>query len=417
VCPDRRVGLRIMEGVLFLLNIPLRFREIPKKKVWGGTRLRTIAGKDFPEGEKIGESWEISDYRHDVSAVLDGPLAGSTLRDLAQKHGVELMGAEVSRRCTRHFPILVKLIDTDDVLSVQVHPSEDDIKQLGARSASLRPQTEVSGETQRSAAARIKGDRVAKIEAWYILHAEPGAVMYQGLHGGITRETFRHKLANGSVEEALRRFEVQAGDVIFCPPGTVHAIGAGLTLIEIQQTSDTTFRLFDWNRPHSPESPRPLHIKESLAVIRFGRQPTRKAHPAIIEHSPWKRERLVKCERFLIERWSFVKRTVVDKATLSRSMSAAPSPSVSPGHSICGRREAQRACAGESCFEILCCVSGRGTVSAGGQTLPLTLGASILMPAAVHSWTVQPDPQLSILHVTPASSFAFEATATEDSPP
>jgi mannose-6-phosphate isomerase len=333
--------------------MPLRFREIPKRKVWaraGG--LRAVAGKDFPAGEKIGESWEIADYGRDVSVVAAGPLAGKTLRDLVRQQGVPLMGRALHQKHPRQFPLLLKLIDAGARLSVQVHPSDEAMRRLGRREP-------------------------GKVEAWYVLHAEPGAVMYHGLLDGVTRDDFKQRLKEGAVERALRRFLVQAGDVIFCPPGTVHAVGAGLVLVEIQQASDTTLRLFDWHRPQSPESPRPLHIRESLEVIQFGRQPPEKIRPQPVAGWEWRREKLIACDKFEMELWGFTR-----PAAMTRH--AAGGTSEGPG-------------AG---FEILTCVGGRGTVSAGGLALSLKRGDSVLVPAEADSWAASPEPELALLHIT-----------------
>lgn len=335
--------------------MPLSFRPIPRPKVWGGNRLKSLLGRDFPVEEKIGESWEISDHGREISIVDSGRLAGHSLNELVRKRGGELMGKALARRHKARFPLLVKLIDTGETLSVQVHPSDKDAKRLNPPAGGL-----------------------GKAEAWYVLHAEPDAVMYHGLHEDVTRESLKEMLEKNEIERALRKFLVKQGDVLFCPPGTVHAVGKGLVLVEVQQTSDTTLRIFDWGRAQDPKNPRPLHIKESLEVITFGKQPPEKVRPAPIVASPWKRERIVACDKFGVELWHFHRETSVPQHGAGPSIDTANANG----------------------FEILTCVGGKATICAGHVTHELMFGGSVLIPAAVDSWTIVPAPEISLLHTT-----------------
>jgi mannose-6-phosphate isomerase len=218
---------------------PLTFKPIFKERVWGGRNLETLFRKPLPPERPIGESWEISDRPGDVSVIANGPLAGRDLRWLVEQHGPELFGPGLS---AARFPLLIKILDARQTLSLQVHPPA-------------------------AVAARLGGE--PKTELWHIVHAEPNAALYVGLKRGVSRELFEQKLRDGSVAECLHRVPVRAGEAMFLPSGRVHAIGAGLVLFEIQQNSDTTYRVFDWNRLGLDGRPRELHVPESLASINF----------------------------------------------------------------------------------------------------------------------------------------------------
>jgi mannose-6-phosphate isomerase len=201
--------------------------------------LETLYRKPLPPGVPIGESWEVSDRPGDESVIANGPLAGQTLRQMMTSRPAEVLGAAAPAAGDR-FPVLCKILDAREVLSVQVHPPE--------RAAHL-------GEP--------------KTEMWYVAAADPGAELHVGLRRGVTREEFEERIRTSEVAECLQRLPVRAGDSMFLPSGRVHAIGAGLVIYEIQQNSDTTFRVFDWNRPGLDGRPRELHVAESLASIDF----------------------------------------------------------------------------------------------------------------------------------------------------
>lgn len=220
---------------------PLTFRPIFKERVWGGREIERLYGKTLPPGAPIGESWEISDRPGDASVITNGPLAGKDLRWLMEHHATELLG-EVKPATGNHFPLLCKILDAREKLSLQVHPPANQAAGLG-------------GEP--------------KTEMWFIADAAPGAELYVGLKRGVTRAAFEKKIGDGSVAECFHRLPVKAGNVMFLPSGRVHAIGAGLVIFEIQQNSDTTYRVFDWNRVGLDGKPRDLHVAESLASIDF----------------------------------------------------------------------------------------------------------------------------------------------------
>jgi mannose-6-phosphate isomerase len=214
---------------------PFKFEPIFKERIWGGRRLAEVFNKNLPPNVKIGESWELADLPNDKSLITNGPLAGRTLAQAIAKYPAEITG---DPNFKGPLPLLIKLLDAEDILSVQVHPDE--------------------GACRRMA----KGD--PKTECWYIIAAEPGAVIYKGLKPGVTKA-----IKTGSTAELLVKVAVHPGECHFLPSGTIHAIGAGLLIAEIQMPSDTTYRVFDWNRVDDSGKPRQMHIEESLESIHY----------------------------------------------------------------------------------------------------------------------------------------------------
>src|SRR5688500_16350526 len=229
---------------------PLTFQPIFKERVWGNRKIETLYGKALPPDKPIGESWEISDRPDDVSVIANGPLAGKDLQFIMQHHQKELLGYEGANR----FPLLIKILDAQENLSLEVHPPP-------------------------SVAPSLKGE--PKTEMWYITDATPDAEPFVGLKQGVTREQFENKIHDNTVAECFNRIPVQAGDAMFLPSGRVHAIGAGLVIFEIQQNSDTTFRVYDWDRLGLDGRPRDLHVTESLASIDFA-----DVEPSLVSSEP-----------------------------------------------------------------------------------------------------------------------------------
>lgn len=219
---------------------PLTFRPIFKERIWGGRNLGTLYGKPLPPGLPIGESWEISDRPGDQSVVANGPLRGRTLHWLMEQCPEALLGPR--RPMPARFPLLVKIIDAQQTLSLQVHPPARLAAQLG-------------GEP--------------KTEMWYVARADPAAKLFVGLKNGVTRASFEQKLTSQNVAECFHRIHVKPGDAMFLPSGRVHALGAGTVIFEIQQNSDTTYRVFDWNRLDRDGKARELHVPQSLASVDF----------------------------------------------------------------------------------------------------------------------------------------------------
>ena len=253
---------------------PLRFEPILKRLIWGGRRLGDLLGKPIGEGSQYAESWEVSDHRADVSAVSHGPLAGSNLRDLLRDRPDELLGHSIGPR--DQFPLLVKFIDAQQTLSVQVHPDDA----LGGRLANDN----------------------GKTETWVVVHAEPGSLIYAGLKEGVSREAFAAAIESGEVEPLLHRFPARPGDCILIPAGIVHAIGAGVMIAEIQQMSDATFRVFDWNRVGADGKPRQLHVAEALESTDFAAGPVDPLRPEPESIPGGLHERLSASDFFALER-------------------------------------------------------------------------------------------------------------------
>lgn len=229
---------------------PLFFHRILKEKVWGGRTLARRLGVAPLFSGPLGETWELSDYPGEETRVRGGRCDGLSLRQLMESHAGALLGA--ARPCADgRFPLLVKLIEAGADLSVQIHPPD------GPRSPTG------SGKT----------------EAWYVLEAEPGAAVICGLRPGTTRAAFEPDAGGRRVERHLHRVPVRAGDCVFVPAGMTHAIGRGVILCEVQQTCDVTFRIYDWDRPGLDGKPRPLHLREALAVVDYELPPGRALRP------------------------------------------------------------------------------------------------------------------------------------------
>jgi len=254
---------------------PLRFHPVYKRYLWGGRKFETFLGKSLPPGENYAESWEICDHFPDQSLVARGPLAGVTLTALVAQHGRELLGKHYPQS---RFPLIVKFLDAAKTLSVQVHPND-------------------------AQAARLNPPDFGKTEAWVILEAEPESLIYAGLKPGIDRQDLETAVREGRCQDCLHSFHPQAGDCVYLPAGTVHALGAGLLVAEIQQSSDTTFRLFDWNRLGPDGKSRPLRVEQALNVINYQMGPVNPRQPRAANRAGV--SRLVDCEKFVLDRWAF----------------------------------------------------------------------------------------------------------------
>ncbi len=270
---------------------PLRFQPIFRHYLWGGRRLATELNKPIGQ-QTCAESWEVVDRPEDNSLVAAGPFAGMSLHQLIQQQGEALLGPVLWRqvqaerlpdRLRGRFPLLLKFLDAHQTLSVQVHPDD---------TAGLQQATPDLGKT----------------EAWYVLNALPHSKIYAGLRAGVDRKQLAEAVAARTTDQLLHTFEPRPGDCIFVPAGTVHAIGEGLLIAEIQQSSDTTFRLFDWNRVDTDGQPRDLHVELALRVTDYQRGPVNPqlpcslADPRVVE--------LVRCEQFQIHRWTLQQDTV-----------------------------------------------------------------------------------------------------------
>ncbi len=246
---------------------PIVFEPLYMERIWGGRRLESLLGRQLPVGTRIGESWELVDREDAQSVVHEGPLRGCTLHELWTQHRAAVFGPGLPE--TPRFPLLCKILDAQDRLSVQVHPPA-------------------------AVAARLGGE--PKTEMWYLLDALLESDLYAGLKRGVTRETFEEALRDGRVAETIHTLPTKAGDAIFIPSGRIHAIGAGNLIVEVQQNSDTTYRVFDWNRLGLDGQPRALHVAESLESIDFADPEPHFAEPD--------GDTLIACAFFRVEKWT-----------------------------------------------------------------------------------------------------------------
>jgi mannose-6-phosphate isomerase len=249
------------------VTAPLAFEPIFIERMWGGRRLESEFHKKLPPQKRIGESWEIVDRSEAQSVVTSGPLCGKTLHELWTQHRQEIFGDVFD---TPRFPVLIKILDAQENLSLQVHPPEN-------------------------VASRLRTE--PKSEFWYVAAAVPDAELFLGFREPITRDRFEERLRDGTVIDGVHRIAVQAGDAVFLPAGRVHAIGAGNLLIEIQQNSDTTYRAFDWNRTDpTTGTKRDLHVEQAIQCIDF-----EDVQPQLIQSEG---ELLISRSLFEIRKWN-----------------------------------------------------------------------------------------------------------------
>lgn len=241
---------------------PIKFKPIYKEMIWGGTNLQEIFGKDIPN-HHIGESWELSSHNAGTSVVENGYLAGKNLNEIISEYKEEIMGKKFVSG--KNFPLLIKIIDANDKLSIQVHPDDEHADPL-------------QGEA-------------GKTEAWYVVKAKENAQIIYGLQDKITKEDFIVAIENHKVNDVVKRVTVKSGDMIFVPAGVIHALLDGVVVYEVQQNSDTTYRVYDYDRVNAEGRKRELHVEKALNVIRFGEEP-----PSIVTGNR------VECEYFSMEK-------------------------------------------------------------------------------------------------------------------
>ena len=316
---------------------PLQFEPIFKKVVWGGNRLRQFLGKE-QDPAPTGEAWVLSDQGTHASEIANGPLRGITIRDLLLTRGAELIGS--SPDANGRFPLLLKFLDARENLSVQVHPNDHQARRMDPNGCG-------SGKT----------------EAWVILDALPGSTLYAGLLEGVDQQTYQQALRTGTLPNLLHTFEPRPGDCIFLEAGTVHAIGSGLFLFEVQQTSDITYRLYDWDRVEAHTGqPRTLHIDEGVACTDYSRGPQNPVAGVTFAHG----ERLVDCPYFTLDR-----RNLSSPQTITQN----------------------------NRFRILVCIQGSAILSDGTHKLTLTPGTVTLIPACTTQVQLLPCPNITLLDI------------------
>jgi mannose-6-phosphate isomerase len=318
---------------------PLTFQPRFKERVWGGRELERLYGKNLPPDRPIGESWEISDRPGDASIVANGPLAGTNLRWLMENHGAEILGG-AKPAAEGRFPLLCKILDAREKLSLQVHPP-------AAKARELR------GEP--------------KTEIWFVADAAAGACLYAGLKPGTTRQRFEEKIADGTVADCFHRLPVKAGDTMFLPSGRVHAIGDGLVIFEIQQNSDTTYRVFDWNRMGLDGKPRDLHVAQSLASIDFNDFEPKLVDSQFVTDGAIQKRSLAADPLFNMEAWE---------------LDSAAAGSLKPNR-----------------LQVVAVTGGAVEVRGNGTLLNLTTGHFCLIPASLEETTITAKTPASLLRV------------------
>ena len=317
---------------------PLVFEPLLKRIRWGGRRLGSHLQKPIGEGNDYAESWELADHGDDQSRIIGGPLTGTTLRQLMQSHPRELLGkhAEMTQ-----FPLLIKFLDASDWLSLQVHPDD-------------------------KLARCFDPHENGKTEAWVILDAQPESRICAGLKSGVDVAALREGLNSGNIEELLHQIPVKRGDCVFIPAGTVHAIGPGILLAEVQQQSNLTFRLHDWGRVDANGQPRQIHVEQSIECTDFARGPVNRVIPVNLCDASHAFEELVRCDYFVIRRHTALERFEI---TMSHQ------------------------------FRILMCVEGRAVVKTPGGTESLRVGTTMLIPAESGVVEMIPQERLQVLEI------------------
>lgn len=304
---------------------PLKFAPVYQERIWGGTNLKRVFGRNIP-GDHIGESWDLSSHSNGMSIVKNGFLAGKSLKELIVEYQEKLMGKRFTGE--KSFPLLVKILDANDDLSIQVHPDDE--------------------------YARKTEGEAGKTEAWYVVHAKEGAHIIYGLNNEVTRETFITAVNDHRIGDVIRKVAVKPGDMIYVPAGTVHALMKGVMVYEIQQNSDTTYRIYDYDRVGNDGKPRELHITKALDVIHFTEQPGR------VFTEPY-----IQCQYFSMEKISV--NGSADEKTQNQ-------------------------------FIIYCVITGSGEICYNESRESLEAGDTVLVPACLDTFTLTGN--LSLLKIT-----------------
>ena len=321
---------------------PLLFRPVYKDYLWGGDKIIRRFGRSAPPGI-YAESWEVSDRDDGMNVVANGPATGRSLKEIESEWGEALLGAGTG---STRFPLLIKLIDAKDRLSVQVHPNDETARRCG-------------GE--------------AKTEMWYVLDADPGAQVFAGLRPGAGRKEFEAAIRSGAFESVLAAVPVKAGDAVFMPGGRMHAIDAGCLILEVQQNSNTTYRVYDWGRVGADGKPRELHIAQAMQVARWDDPESARVKPrALPEPAPNARQEIVVCPYFRMERLELKS---------ARALEHRPET-----------------------FHVLFLASGEMSIDWPGGTQTLKPGTTVLVPAALDSVQLNPRGDCAILRVTRGSA-------------
>lgn len=314
--------------------LPVKLQRKLDSRIWGGSSLGAWLALDSAP-DKLAESWQV----YDGNRVIDGPFAGKSLAELAKQFGAEFVGTRTFERYGADFPLLAKFIDAADDLSVQVHPNDEYAHTVEAH-------TGFHGKT----------------EAWYILRAEPGAHLIHGLVAQSSREDFAQAVANGTLSQVLRKVAVKPGDTVFVPAGLVHAISGGIMLFEIQQKSDLTYRVYDYDRRDDQGNLRELHLERALDVIDYRQGDDPYSKPHVLDAQ---RTLLVQCPYFAMEHWKLVQ---------PHAASTTPSS-----------------------FIILTAIAGQASLKTEEAHYTLSQGESIVLPASLGAYQLAPEQQAELL--------------------
>lgn len=314
-----------------------KFEPILKSTLWGGEKI--VPFKRISSAQtSIGESWELSGVKGDESVVAEGPEAGTTLPGLIDRHGAQLLGKANFERFGREFPLLVKFIDARQDLSIQVHPNDA-----------------LAWERHRS-----KG----KTEMWYVIDADAGARLRSGFAKKVTPEQYEASVADNTITDLLQEYEINRGDLFFLPAGRVHSIGAGAFIAEIQQTSDITYRIYDFNRRDAQGNTRELHTEQAKGAIDYTVLPDYRTQ---YEQAVNREVELVSCPYFSTSLCELTEPLTLDLSALDS-------------------------------FVVAICVAGSGTLTDdSGRTLPVHEGETVLVPASVRSLRMTPDGGMKLL--------------------
>lgn len=319
---------------------PLKFKPIYKERIWGGRKIESVFGKKLPADKLIGESWELSGVQGDISVVSNGSLKGNSLAELTEIYMGDLVGEKVFERFGLEFPLLIKLIDADDKLSIQVHPDD--------------------------ALSAERHNAFGKTEMWYVVGHEPGAELYLGFNQPVDRAKYIEYLESGRLAELLTAYKVEDDAAYFIPAGSIHAIGSGLLIAEIQQTSDITYRVFDWNRtdPATGEG-RELHTELALDAIDYSQHADYDVTHAAVANRP---VTLKSCPYFHTN-------TIKVEGSLERDYIDIDS------------------------FVIYICLEGSIKIGYQGGSETITRGETVLLPAVLENVTLTGDARLLEVYI------------------
>ncbi len=309
---------------------PIKFKPIYLDKIWGGNRIKTVLNKDFGELPNCGESWEISGVEGNVSIVDNGFLAGNSLQELVEIYMGDLVGDEIYKKFGDEFPLLIKFIDAQQDLSIQVHPNDE--------------------------LSKKRHNAYGKTEMWYIIDADENALINSGFNGEVTKEEYLKHAENGTLTELLHYDKVKPGDVFFIPAGRVHAIGKGILVAEIQQTSDVTYRIFDYNRKDDKGNLRELHTELAIDAIDFSYLDEYKTKYSVERN---KSSEIVSCNYFTTNILEFDTRIEKDYFQLDS-------------------------------FVIYICLEGDFEIEYDEKTVTISKGETVLIPASLDAYQLKP---------------------------